>query len=430
MQIVQLLQNIAGNPENYKNHRKICWRELAELLSPTADNAPFHELLEQPLPYAVFGRGGIEPLALRQMDTAMRLPVTLGGALMPDAHAGYGLPVGGVLATRNVVLPYAVGLDIGCRMSLTILDGPASLIERYREQMARTLWDNTAFGMDETLPFRIHHPIFDKDEFSTIPILKKLRAKAFRQLGTSGGGNHFVDICAVQLPATSALNLPEGDFVGILSHSGSRGLGAAIAEHFTAIAKEQCRLPREAGPFAWLELASDAGEQYWRCMEIAGEYAAACHEVIHRCVAQGLRLKPLYNVSHHHNFAWQETLSDGTVAVVHRKGATPAHEGAMGIITGSMCEAGYLVKGRGCEAALASANHGAGRALSRQDARNSISRHTLRKQLDAAGVTLLGGTTEEAPAAYKPMREVMASATPLVEIVGTITPRIVRMNKE
>ena len=143
-----------------------------------------------------------------------------------------------------------------------------------------------------------------------------------------------------------------------------------------------------------------------------------------------MRLRPLLNISHHHNFAWRETLPDGREAIVHRKGATPARKDELGIIPGSMSEAGYIVRGKGCEEALCSANHGAGRALSRQEARNTISRHALRKQLAEAGVELLGGTPEEAPAAYKLMREVMAAAEPLVEIVGTISPRIVRMNNE
>lgn len=429
-QILSLLQDFVAHPEQYKQHQNPRWRALAELLSPEETTVQHHDLRESPLPYAVFGRDLIDPLAFRQMDTAMRLPVTLAGALMPDAHAGYGLPVGGVLATDRVVLPYAVGLDIGCRMSLTILDAPAALIDRQKDRMTQALRDNTAFGMEGVLPFNVHHTVLDREEFRNIPVLKKWRDRAKRQLGSSGGGNHFVDICSVQLPPDNNLGLPEGDYAAILSHSGSRGLGAAIAEHFTAIAKKTCRLPREAGPFAWLELSSETGQQYWRCMEIAGEYSAACHEIIHRNVAQGMRLRPLLNISHHHNFAWRETLPDGREAIVHRKGATPARKDELGIIPGSMTEAGFIVRGKGCEEALCSANHGAGRVLSRQEARNTISRHALRKQLAEAGVELLGGTPEEAPAAYKPMREVMAAAEPLVEIVGTISPRIVRMNNE
>ncbi len=429
-QILSLLQDFVAHPEQYKQHQNPHWRALAELLSPKETTVRHHDLRESPLPYAVFGRDLIDPLAFRQMDTAMRLPVTVAGALMPDAHAGYGLPVGGVLATRNAVLPYAVGLDIGCRMSLTLLDTPGDHIRDHHGRIEKALWENTAFGMEGVLPFKQYHPLFDREEWRTIPVLKKLRDKAIRQLGTSGGGNHFVDICEVRLDADNPLTLAAGSYSAILSHSGSRGLGAAIAEHFTAIAKTQCQLPREAGPFAWLDLDSEEGEMYWRCMEIAGEYSAACHELIHRNVAQGMRLQPLANVSNHHNFAWRETLADGSEVIVHRKGATPAHAGELGIIPANMTDTGLLVTGLGCEEALCSASHGAGRAMSRQDARNSFSRYALNRQLAQRGVTLLGGSTEEAPDAYKSIDEVLAASGKLIKVVGRIHPRIVRMNQE
>ena len=429
-QILSLLQDFVAHPEKYKQHANPRWRALAELLQPEEIEVQQFDLRDRSLPYAVFGRDLIDPLALRQMDTAMRLPVAVAGALMPDAHEGYGLPVGGVLATKGAVLPYAVGLDIGCRMSLTLLDAPADYIRNHYGKIEQALWNNTAFGMEGVLPFKQYHPLFDREEWRTIPILKKLRDKAIRQLGTSGGGNHFVDICEVRIGADNPLKLDAGSYTAILSHSGSRGLGAAIAEHFTQIAKETCRLPREAGPFAWLDLNSEAGEMYWRCMEIAGEYSAVCHELIHRNVAQGMRLHPLANVSNHHNFAWKETLADDSEVIVHRKGATPAHAGELGIIPANMTDAGLLVTGLGCEEALCSASHGAGRAMSRQDARNSFSRHALNQLLAQRGVTLLGGSTEEAPDAYKPMDEVLAASEKLVKVVGRIYPRIVRMNQE
>ena len=169
---------------------------------------------------------------------------------------------------------------------------------------------------------------------------------------------------------------------------------------------------------------------YWRCMEIAGEYSAVCHELIHRNVAQGMRLQPLANVSNHHNFAWRETLTDGSEVIVHRKGATPAHAGELGIIPANMTDAGLLVTGLGCEEALCSASHGAGRAMSRQEARNSFSRYALNRQLAQRGVTLLGGSTEEAPDAYKSIDEVLAASETLIKVVGRIHPRIVRMNQE
>jgi len=165
-------------------------------------------------------------------------------------------------------------------------------------------------------------------------------------------------------------------------------------------------------------------------MEIAGEYSAVNHECIHLNVARALRLKPLLTISNHHNFAWIDTLPDGRRCIIHRKGATPAHQGELGIIPGSMATAGYIISGKGNSASLFSASHGAGRTMSRLDARNSISRHALKKMLAERNVTLIGGTTEEAPIAYKDIDTVMAAQTELINIEGKIIPRIVRMSEE
>ena len=428
-EIIATLQDLQKHPESYKNDH--VWRKVAEILSPSKIEVSTYELHATPLPYSIYGQENIDQLAISQMEMAMRLPITVSGALMPDGCAGYGLSIGGVLATTDdVVIPYAVGKDIGCRMSLTILDAGEDFLEKHQDRAVEALINNTAFGLDGILPFKQYHALFDKSEFREIPILKKLREKAVRQLGSSGKGNHFVDICEIELPQTNAINLLEGKYVGILSHSGSRGLGAAIADYYTTIAKETCRLPRQAGPFAWLSLKSDAGQEYWKCMEIAGEYSAINHECIHYNVAKTLRLKPLMTVSNHHNFAWRETLPDGQKVIIHRKGATPAHCGELGIIPGSMATPGYIVSGSGSANSLYSASHGAGRKMSRLEAKNSISHYALKKYLAEKNVTLIGGTTEEAPQAYKDINSVMEYQKELVNIEGAIIPRIVRMSEE
>ena len=428
-QILSTLEDIIRHPEEYKEDR--VWGKLASVLTPSPSSPTSYRLRETCLPYSIYGAESIDELSIRQMEMAMRLPITIAGALMPDGCAGYGLPIGGVLATdSNVVIPYAVGKDIACRMSLTILDAEPDFLKKHHDRVVKALMENTAFGLDGILPFKMYHPLFDRSEFRDIPILRKLREKAIRQMGSSGKGNHFVDICEVTIPPHNTISLTEGRYLGILSHSGSRGMGAAIADHFTTIAKETCRLPRQAGPFAWLSLDSEAGQEYWKCMEIAGAYSAANHDCIHQNVARALRLKPLANISNHHNFAWRETLEDGTPAIVHRKGATPAHTGELGIIPGSMATPGFIVSGKGCRASLFSASHGAGRTMSRLYTRNSISRYALRKHLEECGVTLIGGTTEEAPMAYKDIRAVMEAQKELVNIEGTIIPKIVRMSEE
>jgi len=165
-------------------------------------------------------------------------------------------------------------------------------------------------------------------------------------------------------------------------------------------------------------------------MEIAGEYSAANHECIHTNVAKALRLKPLTTISNHHNFAWREILPDGKEVIVHRKGATPAHAGELGLIPGSMATPGFIITGKGSEQSLYSASHGAGRTMSRQDARNTFSRYAMNKFLAERNITLIGGTTEEAPLAYKDIEQVMAAQSELVNIEGKIIPRIVRMSDE
>lgn len=429
-QIRTTLTDLLEYPEKYK-HDTI-WHKLAEHFSPTIKNKLFevYELSDEPVTYKTYGGKFIDSLAKQQMDLAMRLPVTVAGALMPDAHAGYGLPIGGVLATENVVIPYAVGLDIGCRMSLSVFDAKADYLKRYAYQMKEALKKYTHFGMEGGLPFEQEHEILDREEFQLTPLLKMLQGKAVRQLGTSGGGNHFVEFGEISLRENNVLNLPVGEYLALLSHSGSRGMGAAIAQQYSQIARDVCRLPREAQHFAWLNLDTEAGQEYWMSMNLAGDFAKACHERIHINLSKALGLKVLANVNNHHNFAWREEIAPGRYAIVHRKGATPAGKGVPGFIPGSMASAGYLVCGKGVGESLNSASHGAGRAMSRQKAKEQFTNSSLKKLLADRGVTLIGGSAEEMPLAYKDIDRVMPAQESLVDIHGRFMPRIVRMNKD
>lgn len=407
------------------------WGSLAQNLIDLA-NAPADEtipLAEAALPFAIYGKEHIETGALAQMETAMRLPVAAAGALMPDAHQGYGLPIGGVLATRNAVIPYGVGVDIGCRMALSIYDIPREHFERNQAQYKRELIAWTQFGAGAGFQgkYKTEHAVLDSPSFDLIPFVKQLHDKAYTQLGSSGGGNHFVEWGLIEFAVRDeALNIDPGVYLALLSHSGSRGFGATIAGHYTHIAKDICKLPKEAANLAYLDLDSAEGQEYWIAMNLAGDYASACHDVIHRKLTKAIGGAVLAKIENHHNFAWREVWN-GEDVIVHRKGATPAAKGVMGIIPGSMTAPGFLVRGKGESRSVQSASHGAGRLLSRTKALNQIAVSDMKALLRSSEVTLIGGGLDEAPMAYKDIFQVMAAQEDLVDVVAKFTPRIVRM---
>ncbi len=427
---LQLLQSVLQRPAEYYKHQLLGAVAQALLPEEKPDNAPaFPELREQGVPLKVYGGEGIEAGAMAQIEIAARLPIALQAALMPDAHQGYGLPIGGVLATQNAIIPYAVGVDIGCRMALTVYDLPASHLQRFRYQLKEMLMEHTFFGPGKGPGTPMEDAVLDRPEFQEIEIVKQLKDKAWKQIGSSGGGNHFVEFGLVELTdADNEWNLPVGTYVGLLSHSGSRGLGAGIANYFTRLAMERTRLPKEARHLAWLEMDKEEGQAYWLAMNLAGDYASACHHHIHHRIGKALGEKPLFMVENHHNFAWKEQLKDGTEVFVHRKGATPAGKGVLGIIPGSMTAPGFIVRGKGESRSIQSASHGAGRLLSRTKAINSLTRHRLTKVLRENGVELMGGGLDEAPMAYKDIHAVMANQQDLVEVIGSFHPKIVRMD--
>ncbi len=423
--VLSVLADIRKTPEAYLGD--LALGGIAELLvNPKAVRR--QSLNAQRAPFAVFGAEHIREEALHQLYSALKLPVATQGALMPDAHPGYGLPIGGVLATANAVIPYGVGLDIGCRLSLSILDTPVSYLDGAKDRYAKALVDHTRFGMREVHASPADDAVFESEAFRSIPLLRKLKGKAVKQFGSSGGGNHFVEFGEVALAATvPGLDLAPGRYIGLLSHSGSRGLGAAIAQYYTKAAIAQCPLPKEAQQLAWLDLGTHLGTEYWIAMQLAGDYAAACHADIHRRLVRAVGGRVRGQVEHHHNFAWKER-HGGRELVVHRKGATPAGVGVVGYIPGSMVDKGYIVVGRGHPDSLHSASHGAGRQHGRSETNRLWSPSDMKKVLAQHRVTLIGGSLEEAPMAYKPIGEVMAAQRELVDIVGTFQPRIVRMD--
>ena len=269
------------------------------------------------------------------------------------------------------------------------------------------------------------------EDWGVSSVTAGLKDRAWSQLGTSGSGNHFVEF-GVLIVRDASLGLAAGEYLALLSHSGSRGTGNAVATHFSRVARDRHReLPNALAHLAWLDLASDEGQEYWAAMELMGRYAAANHCLIHEHIARALGSAVLLDIENHHNFAWRErhVLPGGRErdVIVHRKGATPAGAGVLGIIPGSMATPGYVVRGRGSEASLRSASHGAGRRMSRTRARQAFSWADAQRVLRERHVKLLSAGLDEVPMAYKDIDEVMAAQRSLVDTLARFDPRLVKM---
>jgi tRNA-splicing ligase RtcB (3'-phosphate/5'-hydroxy nucleic acid ligase) len=427
-EVLPILRGLVSTPDKYYNDT--LFSKIAEKIKPKPDTKPEElELLANPLIFNTFGMENIEKEAFAQMRTAMRLPITVAGALMPDAHAGYGLPIGGVLATEGAVIPYGVGVDIGCRMCLSVFPIDASEFSKRSKMLEKAIRENTIFGAGGAFGRAYEHAVIDSPLFHELPLLRDMQNKAAKQLGTSGSGNHFVEFGIVDFPNDdAALGVKAGKYIGLLSHSGSRALGATVANHYTQVAMKKRLLPREAKNLAWLNLTEQEGIEYWLAMNLAGDYAAACHDTIHRNIARAIDNQVITRIENHHNFAWKEVI-DGREVIVHRKGATPADKGVMGIIPGSMTATGYIVRGKGEVSGINSAAHGAGRKMSRRRAKESVTHYAMKEMLEKHGVTLIGGGLDESPHAYKDIDVVMQSQRALVDVIGSFAPKIVRMDE-
>jgi tRNA-splicing ligase RtcB len=381
----------------------------------------------EPIPYPTWGTD-IDEAAHNQMRTACQLPVARAGAMMPDAHLGYGLPIGGVLAVENAVIPYAVGVDIACRMKLSILDIEPGELTKNPSRFESALQRGTRFGMGVAYDTPQDHPVMDQD-WSVTRTTREKKDTARKQLGTSGSGNHFVEFGTFKLSQMDKnLGLAPGVYTALLSHSGSRGTGASVCSVYSNIARAQLpkSLSTRFGYLGWLSLDSEAGQEYWNAMNLMGDYAAANHDVIHRLVSKYLGGRIIAGVENHHNFAWKE-VHDGRELVVHRKGATPAGKGVLGVIPGSMATPGFVVRGKGNAASLESASHGAGRRMSRTAAKQQYTWNAVRNTLSDQGVRVISAGADEAPGAYKDIHSVMAAQSDLVEVIGQFDPKIVKM---
>ena len=385
--------------------------------------------------------GTHEPQTLAQLrDVATRAERV---ALMADGHLGYVMPIGGVAAYHNQVSVVGVGFDVGCgnaaiRTNRRLSDYRPADLQALADDIEHTI----SFGTGRTNradDAPTDHPLFERPAWEAVPGRHErdsLRAKARHQLGTVGGGNHYVDVFADE----------RGDvWVGV--HFGSRGFGHTVASGFLALSQGKRWGERAPEREALLALDRPLGHDYWELMGLAGEYAYAGREWVARKVTALLGGEEVELVHNHHNFAWRET-HDGTEYIVVRKGATPAFPGQRGFVGGSMGDDAVILEGARDDsprqrAALYSTVHGAGRVMSRTEARGKVHRktgevirpgkvtwHMLREWVGEKGVILRGGGLDESPHAYRRLPDVLAAQGDTVTVLHTLTPLIVVMAGE
>jgi len=418
--IKRLIESVVADPGKYAADA-----DVGELARALIDDGKVEQF--EPIEYRTWGASEIDETSHAQMRQACALPVARAAALMPDAHVGYGLPIGGVLACENAVIPYAVGVDIACRMKLSVLDLPPDSLGSKFHAYRGAIEGGSRFGVGVEYRRPKSHPVMDED-WNVTRITRERKDKAWRQLGTSGSGNHFVEFGVLKLTEPDEeLGLAAGEYVALLSHSGSRGAGAAVCSTYSAIARS--RMPKKFehfGRLAWLDLDSEAGQEYWAAMNLMGDYAAANHHVIHQSVVSLLGAKIVAGVENHHNFAWKE-MHDGRELIVHRKGATPAGAGVLGVIPGSMADPAFVVRGRGVAASINSASHGAGRRMSRTKAKEQYRFKAVQHDLAKRGIKILSAGSDEVPGVYKNILDVMREQRDLVDVVARFDPKIVKM---
>lgn len=363
-------------------------------------------------------------------------------ALMADGHLGYVMPIGGVAAYDNQVSVVGVGFDIACGNCAIRTDVRIDDLKGRLPQLADEIQATVSFGVglnNRSADAPSDHALFEADAWNAVPGRPErdsLRAKARNQLGTVGSGNHYVDVMVD--PAGTV-------WVGV--HFGSRGFGHTVASGFLALSQGKPWGERVPEAEALLSLDSQMGQEYWALMNLAGEYAYAGREWVARKVARLIGGAEVDLVHNHHNFAWRER-HVGRELVVVRKGATPAFPGQRGFVGGSMGDDAVIVEGPLTEteaqrAAMYSTVHGAGRVMSRTQARGKVNRKTgevkspglvswqmVNEWLGPRGVILRGGGLDEAPHVYRRLPDVLAAQGETINVVERLTPIIVVMAGE
>lgn len=362
----------------------------------------------------------IEPDALQQAKNLANLPFAFKHiALMPDAHVGFGMPIGGVLATKDYIIPNAVGVDIGCGMCA--LKTPIKEISK--DQLKSILSE-----IRQTVPVGFKHHSRAQSESlmpklkNSMPIVEEEYESALHQLGTLGGGNHFIEIQS-----------GNDGFIWIMIHSGSRNIGFKAAGYYNKLAKQlNEKWKSDVNPkwdLAYLPLDSNEGQKYLNEMQFCVDFALAnrklmLERIIDAFVSVGFRFSSEKLINIAHNYAAIEK-HFGQMVVVHRKGATKASVDTIGIIPGSQGTHSFIVKGKGNKESFESCSHGAGRVLGRKEAIRQLDLSKEKQKLDDLGIlhSIRGkNDLEEAPSAYKDIHEVMRNQIDLVDILTELKP--------
>jgi len=388
---------------------------------------PMHELPGRHVPIRLWADpDSVEPQALQQLYNVSTVPQIAGVAVMPDVHVGIGATVGSVIAMRGAVCPAAVGVDIGCgmtavRTSLTAADLPEDL-GTLRNRIERAIPVGRGSHPNPVDPAKLggfdsaHWTQFWSEFDALAPAVHARRERALSQMGTLGSGNHFIELC-----------LDTEDRVWLMLHSGSRNVGKELAEHHINIARalnhNQGLVDRDLAVFLEYspQMAAYRSDLFW-AQEYARYNRAVMMALFQHVIARAFKAaQPRFEqtISCHHNYVAEETY-DGEKLLVTRKGAIRAGAGEFGIIPGSMGTRSYIVKGLGNRAAFNSASHGAGRRMSRAKAKRSFTQADLEQQTAGVECRKDTGVLDEIPGAYKPIEEVMAAQTDLVEVAAEL----------
>jgi tRNA-splicing ligase RtcB len=342
-------------------------------------------------------------------------------SLMPDVHLGKGALVGSVVATKEALMPAAVGVDVGCGMCAIKTPFSADQLEGKLKKIRLDIEAAIPTGFNENK--EVEKSVTNWQRWSDFkelhPGVQNLKGKAMRQLGSLGGGNHFIEVC-----------LDTEDQVWLMLHSGSRNIGNMLAQCHISTAKDLAKLTKTSLPdpdLAYFVAGTPEFAAYWRDLQWAQDYARSNRDVmmarfmriIEKHLAGGKQTKPLLSVNCHHNYAEKE-VHFGEEVYVTRKGAVRAQTEDYGIIPGSMGAKSFIVKGKGNAESYCSCSHGAGRLMSRNKAKNHFSLDDLIQQTAGVECRKDSGVLDEIPGAYKPIDEVMNNQSDLVEVVATL----------